>query len=110
MTENDPIYAKFAQETPIIGIWDDHDYGCNNADKTFSKKHEVREIFLDFIKEPMDSLRRTEKDTAIYQDYVIMTPDKVKVHIILVDVRFDFDPATKDRFGDSQLKWLDAKF
>ena len=101
MTENDPVYAKFAKETPVIGVWDDHDYGCNNAGKSFKKKNEIREMFLDFIKEPKDSERRTEKNTGIYQDYVIMTQDKVKVHIVLVDVRYDFDPAAKDRFGES---------
>jgi alkaline phosphatase D len=73
MTENDPVYAKFAKETPVIGVWDDHDYGCNNAGKAFSKKNEIREMFLDFVKEPKDSERRTEKNTGIYQDYVIIT-------------------------------------
>ena len=96
--------------TPVIGVWDDHDYGCNNGDKTFPKKHAVREIFLDFIGEPADSDRRVERDTGIYQDYVIITPDKIKVHYILLDVRFDFDPDSRDRLGARQIEWLEAKF
>jgi hypothetical protein len=32
------------------------------------------------------------------------------VHIILADVRYEFDPETKDRFGESQLLWLEEKF
>ena len=91
MTRDDPVYAEFANQTPVIGIWDDHDIGCNNADKTFSKKQEVREMFLDFIGEPEGTARRNEKDTGIFQDYVIITKDQIKVHIVLVDVRFDFD-------------------
>ena len=66
MTRDDPVYARFANQTPIIGVWDDHDVGCNNADRTFSKKHEVREMFLDFIGEPEGTSRRMEKNTGIY--------------------------------------------
>ena len=32
------------------------------------------------------------------------------MHIILADVRYEFDPDTKDRFGESQLLWLEEKF
>jgi alkaline phosphatase D len=54
------------EKMSIIGVWDDHDYGKNNGDKTFKNKHIIREIFLDFIDEPLDSQRRLEKDTGIY--------------------------------------------
>ena len=37
--------------TKIIGVWDDHDYGLNNGDKNFPLKHEVRDVFLDFVNE-----------------------------------------------------------
>jgi alkaline phosphatase D len=65
-TRDDPVYARFAKSTPIIGVWDDHDIGCNNADKTFNKKQPVREMFLDFIGEPQGTDRRKEKDRGIY--------------------------------------------
>ena len=92
-----------------MGIWDDHDYGCNNAGKNFKKKHELREIYLDFIDEPKDSDRRLERGTGIYQDYVVTSQDGVKVHFILLDVRFDYDEEHHDRFGPQQLAWLDEK-
>ena len=44
--------------TKVVGVWDDHDYGINDGDKTFSQKHFTRTIFLDFIDEPEDSIRR----------------------------------------------------
>jgi len=47
-------------------MWDDHDYGVNDGDLTFKNKHVTREIFLDFIKEPNDSVRRLDKDSAIH--------------------------------------------
>ncbi len=37
---------------PVVGVWDDHDYGINNGDKTFTKKAALRDIYLDFIGEP----------------------------------------------------------
>jgi alkaline phosphatase D len=102
-------YKEFKKGTPkIIGVYDDHDYGVNNGDKTFKKKKEVREIYLDFIGEPEDSERRMDKDSGIYQDYIISTRDGVKVHFILLDVRYDFTSTLpRDRLGAKQLAWLD---
>ena len=48
-------------------------------------------MFLNFIDEPKDSRRRTEREKGIYQDYLIEHEDGFKVHIILLDLRFDFD-------------------
>ena len=50
----------------MIGVWDDHDYGTNDGDKTFKRKFVTRDIFLDFIGEPKDSERRMEKETGIF--------------------------------------------
>lgn len=54
------------KEVQVIGTWDDHDYGNNNAGREMSTKNEIREIFLDFIKEPEFTARRLEKDRGIY--------------------------------------------
>ena len=53
MTSEDYWYKEMKKSgVPVVGVWDDHDYGINNGDKTFSKKAEMREIYLDFIGEP----------------------------------------------------------
>lgn len=57
----------------MIGVWDDHDYGANNAGYKLKTKHTQREIYLDFIGEPQNTQRRLERDRGIYQDYVIYT-------------------------------------
>jgi hypothetical protein len=54
------------------------------------QKHVNREIFLDFIGEPINSIRRREKHRGIYQDYVIYH-EGIKVHIVLLDVRFHYN-------------------
>lgn len=33
---------------PVYAIWDDHDYGVNNGDKSYPHKYEVKKIFRDF--------------------------------------------------------------
>ena len=42
-------------KTKVIGVWDDHDYGANNADYRHKTKYMQRDIYLDFIGEPKDS-------------------------------------------------------
>ena len=80
-------------------MWDDHDYGVNDGDLTFKLKHDTREIFLDFLKEPIDSPRRLDKNSSIHQDYVI-NHEGMKTHIILLDNRFSFNRTSNDRLGE----------
>lgn len=63
-------YTSLRSRSSIIGVWDDHDFGVNNGDYSFVGKHYMRDVFLDFIGEPYDSLRRLDKDRGIYQDYI----------------------------------------
>ena len=66
-TIEDPFYKVFKANTPqIIGVYDDHDYGVNNGDMTFARKHLYREMYLNFIGEPQGTERRLEKDSGIY--------------------------------------------
>ena len=83
-------YQDLLSQTPVIGVWDDHDYGHDDADHSFPMKHVNREIYLDFIGEPLTTKRRQEKHRGIYQDYIVMAHDDIKVHIILLDVRFHY--------------------
>ena len=50
-----------------------------------------------------------ENETGIYQDYILYHDD-LKIHVILIDVRWDFDEKTHDRFGTEQLTWLEKSF
>ena len=49
-----------------MGVWDDHDYGMSNGNKYYRDKDLVRDIFLDFLDEPLDSNRRLDKGTGLY--------------------------------------------
>ena len=47
-----PVYKNFLKAMPHYAIWDDHDYGCNDADKSFVLKETSREVFKKFWSNP----------------------------------------------------------
>ena len=106
-----PGYQLLEETVPIIGIWDDNDYGLNNGGRRFTEKDLKRELWLDFIGEPNDSERRLQKGTPIYQDYFLTKADLL-VQVILLDNRYDSDAdsllfGSGDVLGEDQWLWLD---
>ena len=104
--EQAPGYKQIRKNSKVIGVWDDHDFGINDGDKDFEFKDQNRELFLNFIDEPVDSERRMQTGTPIHQDYFITKNGKT-VHVILLDGRYELDTSTGDRLGQDQWKWLD---
>ena len=76
--------------TATIGIWDDHDFGENDAGAEYPKKEASRQIMLDYFNVPKSSPRRTRVD-GIYTSH-ILTHDNTKVQIILPDLRWNRSP------------------
>lgn len=58
MTKDAPGYSKLAQNAAIIGVWDDHDFGTNDGGRRFEFREQNRDLWLDFIGEPVDTQRR----------------------------------------------------
>ncbi len=69
----------------LLAVWDDHDYGENDAGLEYPRKAESQQIFLDFLNEPRDSVRR--KSHGIY-DSIILGPVGKRVQFILLDTRY----------------------
>jgi len=82
-----PGFAELRTSTPTIAIWDDHDFGENDAGLEYPKKEESRQVMLDFWDEPADSARRTCED-GIYTAYEY-GPKGKRVQIILLDLRWN---------------------
>ena len=40
LTRDDYYYSKIAENTTVLGIWDDNDYGVNDGQETNPIKHE----------------------------------------------------------------------
>jgi alkaline phosphatase D len=91
----------------ILGIWDDHDYGMGNGDRTFKGRHQVQQAYLDFLEEPADSPRRSGLH-GINEDYLIVI-ESFDVHLVLLDVRSEYDEqGSGDRLGPDQWAWLES--
>lgn len=53
-----PGFQKLRAACPILAVWDDHDYGADDAGAEYPMKVESQKLFLDFFGEPADSSRR----------------------------------------------------
>jgi alkaline phosphatase D len=69
---SNPGYQLLAVSAPIIGIWDDHDYGVNDGGKEYPKKKQSQQLMLDFLGEPKNSPRR--KQAGAYASYTYGRP------------------------------------
>jgi alkaline phosphatase D len=83
-----PGFQQLRQQTEVVAIWDDHDYGVNDGGMEFPAKEASRQVMLDFWGEPADSERRTRPD-GIYTSYVYGEPGQKKVQLILLDLRWN---------------------
>ncbi|KAG2243153.1 hypothetical protein Bca52824_094997 [Brassica carinata] len=90
----------------VIGTWDDHDYGLNDAGKEFDRKVVNQRLMLDFLDEPIDSPRR--KQAGVYASYMF-GPSNRRVKVIVLDTRYHRDPLRSDGsiLGDTQWGWLE---
>ncbi|XAR64308.1 Alkaline phosphatase [Bertholletia excelsa] len=101
-------YSILQETAKVIGTWDDHDYGLNNAGKEFDQKVANQQLLLDFLDEPQDSPRR--KQAGVYASYTF-GPVNRQVKVILLDTRYHRDPLFSDGsiLGSSQWTWLEKE-
>lgn len=104
-----PVLQKFMASMPQYSIWDDHDYGPDDAGKSYMLKDESRNIFKNYSLNPAYG----EEGKGIYS--VLSYSD---VDVFLTDDRFfrsedampdsiDGKPNTaKTYFGKMQMEWL----
>jgi alkaline phosphatase D len=81
-----PGFARLRASTPVVAVWDDHDFGENDAGGDYPQKEASRRVFLDFWNEPADSPRR-DRD-GVYGSYVFGPPGQ-RVQVILPDLRYN---------------------
>jgi alkaline phosphatase D len=90
---------------PIEAIWDDHDYGLNDAGKEYVYKEDAKELFLDFWNIPMDDVRRSRD--GLYFEW-IQTIDGITVQMLFLDTRFFRDALlpTDERGAPGKERYL----
>ncbi len=94
--KSDSSYKNFTEKTTILGTWDDHDYGKNDAGLDYVQKDSSQQLFLDFLDVSDSSLRRTRK--GVYHSQLFTVGDK-RIKIIILDTRFFRTALTKDPTG-----------
>ncbi len=101
-------YRAFRDRIPIIGLWDDHDYGQNNTGKWYKTREASQQLLLDFLDEPKESPRRRQR--GIYTSYDFGPPGKM-VKILLIDNRYHADRPGPDGdlLGQEQWQWLESE-
>ncbi|GMQ23559.1 hypothetical protein Aoki45_02410 [Algoriphagus sp. oki45] len=109
-----PDYARLKKSVPIIGVWDDHDYGRNDAGKFFAQKKESRDLMFDFLEVPANAPER--KREGAYSSHVFGSGEQ-QVKVILLDARYFRDTLERvdqvyqpnlegEVLGEAQWKWL----
>lgn len=122
-----PGFIKLkAASAHILGTWDDHDYGKNDAGAEWEHKDAAQKEFHDFFGTPQDDPRRKQK--GIYRAE-IYGPVGKRVQVIMLDTRYFRSPLKKGPFnptlryapylanndpdatmlGADQWKWLEAQ-
>jgi alkaline phosphatase D len=118
-----PGFRRFRAEVPILAIWDDHDYGGNDAGADFPYRQQSAALFREFWRVPAGS-RRAEGE-GLYEARTFGPPGR-RLQVMLLDMRWfrsplrptddwgapgkerylpDPDPA-KTMLGEAQWGWL----
>ncbi|MBL7851076.1 MAG: alkaline phosphatase family protein [Cyclobacteriaceae bacterium] len=116
--KNLPGYQLLLKTCPVIGTWDDHDYGQNDGGKYYPKKKESKEEFMRFFDiAPDDPIRSHE---GVYSSHTY-GPKGKRVKVILLDTRYFRDTTVRspqrgrryepnpdgDVLGEGQWAWFE---
>jgi alkaline phosphatase D len=102
-----PGFRRLKETTPLVAVWDDHDFGENDAGADYPFREESRRIFLTFWEEPTGS-PRWERD-GIYAAYVFGPPGR-RVQVLMPDLRYNRTPVLKlDLAGTDYEVWAREK-
>jgi alkaline phosphatase D len=115
LQKNHPDYKKLIEKMPVIGVWDDHDYGKNDAGMEYAYKEESQQLFLDFFDVSEEDARREREGT--YSSYDLKWKSQT-IRVILLDARYHRDTLVRiDRIyqknetgtilGEKQWSWLE---
>jgi alkaline phosphatase D len=94
-----PLLAKM----PHFAIWDDHDYGPNDSDRSYWMKHDALEVFKSFWANP---------NYIFPNDGITGTFTWSDCQFFLLDDRWWRSPnnreqtGNRDYFGNEQIEWL----
>ncbi|MDH3639463.1 MAG: alkaline phosphatase family protein [Gammaproteobacteria bacterium] len=105
---NNPYGRRLYASVPAYATWDDHDYGPNNADRTFVGRHDALRVFKQVWANPAYG---TPETPGVFSSF-----RHGPVEVFLMDDRYHKYVATRDHpdvsdedaviWGRGQLEWL----
>ena len=108
-TQNaNPDYAALREETRVLGTWDDHDFGYNNAGREWEEKEFAQRVFLDFLGEPHSSPRRHRE--GVYESYTFRglgARGDRSARLVLLDCRYHMSHEDGVLLGEDQWRWFE---
>ncbi|RMG67346.1 MAG: alkaline phosphatase family protein [Bacteroidetes bacterium] len=84
MLADKPEFQALRAAMPTVAVWDDHDYGANDAGRHYPKKDSSKAMFMDFWGVPATSLRR--QHPGIYGSHMFEENGQ-RLQLILLDTR-----------------------
>jgi alkaline phosphatase D len=98
-----PGFRRLQESVPVIAIWDDHDYGEDDAGREYPIKSDSQRVFCDFWGEAAGSPRRQRE--GIYASYSFGPADRT-VQLLMPDLRFNRSPILRrDLAGTDYERW-----
>jgi alkaline phosphatase D len=104
-----PSLQPFLKAMPQYAIWDDHDYGPNDANKSYILKEASRKVFMNYWGNPSygqkqegiyTSITHADCDFFLMDDRWFRSADDMPAFV-------DGQPNTAKRmWGEAQLEWL----
>jgi len=83
---------RLREEARTLAVWDDHDYGLNDAGADHPYRDRAKELFLDFWEVGRDDPRRTRE--GIYASETF-GPEGRRIQVILLDTRWFRSPLAR---------------
>jgi alkaline phosphatase D len=104
-----PCLQNFLKALPHYAIWDDHDYGPNDADKSYWLKETSRKVFMNYWLNPsygMDGKGIYTRFLYGDADFFLLDDRSFRSNDNMADSIKDFPNPEKRMFGPEQIDWL----
>lgn len=126
LAQSEP-FSRARSAAPMLTMWDDHDYGMNDAGAGYQYKEASQALFNYVWAVPEDDPRRARP--GVYGSWMIGAEEGKRVQVIMLDTRYfradlkpsdergtpgkeryvpDSDPS-KTMLGDAQWAWLEEE-
>jgi len=109
---------KLFNSTPVIGTWDDHDYGVNDGGKNYSLKDSSKLLFMDFLN--FETSDEVMSHDGVYNSHLLKSGERT-IKFLMLDTRYFRDTLVSDTtsnhryipnnegtiLGEQQWQWLE---